>query len=177
MAKIIAMRPQAQVEKPWYRHRWPWLLMLGPFLVVLAGSYTGWLAFSRQDALVVGDYYKQGQAINQDLRRDRVASTLGLTADLQYDVARELLTGRIASHGKPYSAPLMLHLAHATQPEKDIKLALRPDADGQFSAPLPMFERTRWQTLLENGAREWRLDGSWTWPAQRSVEMRADPAR
>jgi len=40
---------------PWYRHRWPWLIMLGPFLVVLAGSYTMWLAYSRQDALVVGE--------------------------------------------------------------------------------------------------------------------------
>jgi hypothetical protein len=63
--------------KPWYAQRWPWLLMLGPVLVILAGSYTCWLAFSRQDALVVDDYYKQGRAINQDLRRDRVATAMG----------------------------------------------------------------------------------------------------
>ncbi len=65
-------------SKPWYAHLWPWLLMLGPFLVVLAASYSGWIAFTRQDAMVVDDYYKQGNAINQDLRRDAVAANLGL---------------------------------------------------------------------------------------------------
>jgi len=63
---------------PWYKHRWPWLLMLGPFVVLVAGFVTMWISFSGADALVVDDYYKQGKAINQDLRRDRVASTLGL---------------------------------------------------------------------------------------------------
>ena len=29
---------------PWYRHRWPWLLMLGPFVVVVAAAITLWLA-------------------------------------------------------------------------------------------------------------------------------------
>ena len=63
---------------PWWRQRWPWLLMAGPAIVIVAGVYTGYLAFTRQDALVVGDYYKQGKAINQDLRRDRAATALGL---------------------------------------------------------------------------------------------------
>lgn len=37
---------------PWYRHRWPWLLMAGPAVVVVAGVFTAWLAISRADALV-----------------------------------------------------------------------------------------------------------------------------
>lgn len=61
---------------PWYAQRWPWLLMLGPALVVVVSSYTIYLAYSRQDAMVVDDYYKQGKAINQDLRRDRAASAM-----------------------------------------------------------------------------------------------------
>ncbi len=174
MSNVLPLRPLAPVQRPWYTHRWPWLLMLGPFIVMLAGSYTGYLAFSRQDALVVGDYYKKGKAINQDLRRDRAASALGLTAALRYDAANAVLVGRIDSQGRPYSAPLLLHLAHATQPEKDIKLTLQPDAQGNFSAPLALFERSRWQVLVENAQRDWRLDGSWTWPAQRAVALRAD---
>ncbi len=175
MPKVLPPHPSGLDDRPWYEYRWPWLLMLGPFLVMLAGSYTGWLAFSREDPLVVGDYYKQGKAINQDLRRDRVASGLELTAALRYDAAHAALTGNVASRGRPYGAPVLLHLAHATQPEKDIKLEVRPDAQGNFSAPLPMFERTRWQVLMEDQKREWRMDGTWIWPAQRAIEMRADP--
>lgn len=174
MSKVIPLHPQGEPVRPWYEHRWPWFLMLGPFLVLLAGSYSGWLAFSHQDTLVVGDYYKQGKAINQDLRRDRVASTLGLDASLRYDPGQGVLNGRLVSHGKPLATGLQLHLAHATQPEKDIKLVLQSDADGRFSAPLPMFERTRWQVQLENTQREWRLGGIWIWPGQPAIAMRAD---
>lgn len=174
MSKVVQLRPQGQSQQPWYKHRWPWLLMLGPFLVLVAGGYTGWLAFSRQDQLVVGDYYTQGKAINKDLRRDHAASALGLGATLRYDAAEARLSGAILSHGKPLAGRVLLHLAHATQPEKDIKLEVQPDAEGKFSAPLPMFERTRWIVLVENQARDWRMESSWTWPAQREIELRAD---
>ena len=30
----------------WYRHPWPWLLMAGPAIVVVAGLYTLFLAVS-----------------------------------------------------------------------------------------------------------------------------------
>ena len=165
-----------QTARPWYRQRWPWLLMLGPFIVVLAASYTGWLAFSNQDALVEGDYYTRGKAINQDLRRDNKASALGLSATLGYDAASATLSGTLQGHGNAQSGPLLLHLAHATQPEKDIKLEVRPDAAGNFSVALPMLERTRWQVLIENAQRDWRLEGTWSWPAQHEIGIRADLA-
>ena len=81
---------------PWYKQRWPWLLMAGPAIVVCASVYTPYLAFSAPDPVVVGDYYKKGKAINQDLRRDRVASAMGLSLELGYDASRGVLTGRIA---------------------------------------------------------------------------------
>ncbi|NRR29418.1 FixH family protein [Oxalobacteraceae bacterium] len=159
---------------PWWRQRWPWLLMLGPFLVLLAGGYTGWLAFSSQDALVVGDYYRQGKAINQDLRRDRVATTLGLSMVLGYDARTGRLAGRIGAAAGVPAGRLLLHLAHATQPEKDVQLVLLPDADGRFTAALPLLERSRWVVLAENEQRNWRLAGTWHWPLQRELRLVAD---
>jgi hypothetical protein len=160
---------------PWWRHRWPWLLMLGPAVVLVAGGYTGYLAYSRQDALVVGDYYKQGKAINQDLRRDRAATALGLHMVLRYEAGAELLSGRVAGAGG--AAPgggLQLHLAHATQPEKDIRVVLKPDRDGYFTVKLPHLERSRWTVLLEDEQRAWRLEGHWEWPQRRELSVQAD---
>ncbi|MFA9219113.1 MAG: FixH family protein [Sphingomonadaceae bacterium] len=160
---------------PWWRHRWPWLLMLGPALVAVAGSYTGYLAYSRQDALVVGDYYKQGKAINQDLRRDRAATALGLNMALRYDPAGGQLAGRVVGAGMTAPAgTLQLHLAHATQPEKDVRLLLKPDHDGYFSVSLPLLERSRWTVLLEDDQRAWRLEGHWEYPLQRELAVQAD---
>src|SRR5688500_11075293 len=110
------------IPTPWYAQRWPWLLMLGPTLVILAGSFTIWIAFSHQDAMVVDDYYKQGKAINQDLRRDRAATALGLSASWRYDAAAGKLNGTLLSFGAPAAGKVQIHFSHATQPEKDFKV-------------------------------------------------------
>ncbi|MBK4733621.1 FixH family protein [Noviherbaspirillum pedocola] len=157
---------------PWYRHAWPWLLMLGPFLVILAGGYTSWLAFSRQDALVVGDYYLKGKAINQDLRRERTAATLGLSLALSYDAASGRLSGRVAG-STPVRGAMTLRLIHPTRPDRDLTLPVQPDANGAFALTLPMLDMARWQVLLEDGALAWRLEGDWSWPQQRDVRIAA----
>lgn len=154
------------IVKPWYRQAWPWLLMLGPGAVVVAATYTGWLAFSRQDAMVVDDYYKQGLAINQDLRRDSLATGLGLKLNARYDPSMGKLTGAVLSFGGPVPGTILIHLAHPTQPEKDIKLVAKLDPHGNFSVALPILERAQWQVVVESDRRDWRLTGLWRWPQQ-----------
>ena len=156
----------------WYEHRWPWLLMLGPAIVLVAGLYTAHLAMRQPDALVASDYYKKGKAINQDLRRERMAQAMGLGLALAFDAGagklRGTVTGRVGVTG-----PLTLRFVHATQPEKDMVLAVTPDAAGRFAVAMPSLPRTRWQVMLEDEARTWRLGGNWTWPAEREVAYTA----
>lgn len=159
---------------PWYRHRWPWLLMLGPALVIVGGVNLGWLAYSRQDAMVVDDYYKQGKAINQDLRRDRAATAMRLALDARYDPKGETLSGALTSFGAPLGKPFRIHLAHATQPDKDRKVDVVPDGEGRFQVALPMLERARWQVVVEGGQRDWRLATAWHWPQQQELAIKAD---
>lgn len=158
---------------PWYKHRWPWLLMLGPLVVVVAGTYTAWLAVKGQDALVVDDYYKQGRAINQDLSRDRVATSMKLAAELQYDAAAGRLTGNLSSLGQPLSTPLVIRLIHSTMPEKDVVLHAQSDQSGNFSTLLPMLDMARWQVQIESEKRDWRLGGEWIWPHDKKVSLKA----
>jgi len=169
---------------PWYRHRWPWLLMAGPAVVVVAGVFTAWLAISRADALVADDYYKQGKAINKDLRRDHEAQRLGAAIDMAYDPAAGVLRGRLQLR-EPVSQPqvqladqasrtLILSLVHPTQPGKDRTLQVQPAADGSFSVPLAEMEQARWRLVAEDGSHVWRLHGTWAWPQQRRMEMNAE---
>ncbi|MFI4941526.1 MAG: FixH family protein [Burkholderiales bacterium] len=160
--------------KPWYAQIWPWLLMLGPFIVVIAATYTGWIAFSKQDALVVDDYYKQGNAINQDLRRDRTATNMGLSFNARYDAAAGKLNGRLLGFGTPVAGKLLIHFIHQTQPEKDLHLEAQVDQLGNFSVELPMLEMGRWQLSVEGAKRDWRLNGIWKWPQQQMVNLKAD---
>ena len=154
---------------PGYKHRWPWLLMSGPVVVIVAGFVTMWISFSGADALVVDDYYKQGKAINQDLRRDRVASNLGLQFSLRYDAASGNLVGGVK--GLTNQLPLTLLLVHPTVPQKDKRMVVIPDSEGQFSLSLPMLERAHWQVQIEDAARSWRLQGYWSWPQQNKIDI------
>lgn len=162
---------------PWYRHRWPWLLMAGPAAVVVAGLFTVWLAVVRGDALVADDYYKQGKAINKDLRRDHEALRLGADIRLSYDPAAGMLRGSLHMTEKPAAGAvgevLYLSLVHPTQPARDRVLIARPAADGSFAVPLEELEQARWRLVVEDGSRAWRLHGNWPWPQQREVEMSA----
>lgn len=157
---------------PWYTQRWPWLLMLGPASVVVAGGVAAWLALGHPDAMVVDDYYKQGKAINQDLRRDRAASSLGLALQARW-LPQGRLEGRITSLGQPLAAPFSIYLAHPTLPARDLRLLVRPDADGRFSAALPALEATHWQVVAEGALRDWRLARGWD--GRQGLRIEADP--
>ncbi len=157
-------------SQPWYRHRWPWLLMMGPVAVLIAGVITTWISFAGADALVVDDYYKKGKAINQDLRRDHAAAKLRLTASMRYDAANGTLSGRV--QGLSQVGPVVLLLIHPTVPAKDVRQSVTPQASGEFSLSLPLLDRARWQVQLEDTAGEWRLHGDWSWPEQKNIDIR-----
>lgn len=159
---------------PWYKHRWPWFLMIGPVAVMIATGVSAWLGMQQPDAMVVADYYKQGKAINQDLRRDRVATELGLVFEARHDVQAGRLEGRLASKDQPVVAPFHIRLAHPTLPERDLVLEALPDAQGRFSAALPRLEATHWQVVVEGAARDWRLARSWSPAKQGGLVIEAD---
>lgn len=52
--------------KPWYREPWPWLLMAGPFLVVIGCIVTIYVAYSRfNDQAILEGVVKRGLVIEQ----------------------------------------------------------------------------------------------------------------
>jgi hypothetical protein len=163
--------------QPWYRHRWPWFLILGPFIIVVAGVITGVLAWQRQDAMVVDDYYKRGKTINLDLRRDDAAVARRLAIEWEYDRGAGRLTGRLTSAGEPVRAPFRIHLAHSTLPQHDVALDVFPDGEGRFTAALAALPQARWQVTVEGGQREWRLRSQWLYPARSAVAIRALPVQ
>lgn len=159
---------------PWYRHRWPWFIMLGPVAVMLATAVTVGLALRQPDAMVVDDYYKQGKAINQDLRRDRVATSLKLVLDARFDPRAGTLAGRLLSFGQPMLAPFRIRLAHPTQPHKDLALEALPDDYGNFRLQVPALEMTHWQVVVEGEGRQWRLARSWSPGKEAGLRIAAD---
>jgi uncharacterized protein len=56
-----------QDDKPWWHYGYVWLMLSGPFAVIVASVITVNLALQSPD-LVVDDYYRKGIEINKTLR-------------------------------------------------------------------------------------------------------------
>ncbi|MBE7459141.1 MAG: FixH family protein [Zoogloeaceae bacterium] len=145
-------------KRPWYAHRWPWLLMAGPAVVVVAGIVTAWIAATTSDGLVADDYYKQGLAINQRLARQDAAAAMQLEARLRLAEGRVEL--RLASRARaPLPDLVSLTLVHPTHGGNDRKVVLAGE-QGLYAGPLAGLGPGRWQVVIEDAAGAWRMAGS-----------------
>jgi uncharacterized protein len=151
----ISLRKSA--PGPWYREPWPWILMSGPALVVVAGFVTLSFAMMSQDGLVVDDYYKQGKAINQSLRRDLAAQQLALRAWVDIDQARDRVEIDLAGESSALAdSQLAMTFVHATRSGLDRQITLRREG-GCYVSALPALPAGKWHLLLEDTAKHWRL--------------------
>ncbi|MBI4196153.1 MAG: FixH family protein [Betaproteobacteria bacterium] len=154
---------------PWYREPWPWLLMAGPFLVVIAGLITLWIAVASDDGLVADDYYKRGLAINQVLARDAVASARHYRARVMFSPALDRV--RVTLAGDDLPAAVVLRLSHPTRAGLDRILRLAASGPGVYESALSPPDRGSWRVTLEDPDRTWRLTGAWRLPGEPVIKL------
>ncbi|MCM8611516.1 FixH family protein [Accumulibacter sp.] len=160
--------------KAWYREPWPWLLMLGPLVVVIAGVATAYLAVVSNDGLVVDDYYKEGLGINQRTARDQRAADLGIGAELVLGGNGERIRVLLqTSEGVRMPESLILRIAHPTRPGLDQNLSLRGEGGRVYGGPLRRLQEGRWHVVLEDERQEWRLVGDWVAGPETVLQLQA----
>jgi hypothetical protein len=163
---MTATRPTA----PWYRQPWPWILMLGPAVVVVASSYSAWLAVSGADGLIADDYYTEGLAINHQIARDMAAERLGLGAQARVTAGNILAVEVKRETPGEFSAVLTLHMVHHTRSGVDQTITLHKAAPNLYEGKLDNSATGLWNVALEG--TDWRLTGQWQAPFDRGVALR-----
>lgn len=165
------MSAENMLAKPWHREPWPWILMAGPAVVIVAGFVTLWLAVNSDDGLVADDYYKRGLAINQTLSRGQVARDLGLSAEVGISDETGLVT--VSMHGANHLPDeLNLRLVHPTRAVADQKIVLRRTSGANYAAMLEGRVGGRRVVLIEDTARQWRLAGEADGVGQYSIVLK-----
>lgn len=156
----MSMTMQAQIRKPWYREPWPWLLMAGPAIVIVAGLTTAWLAVSTSDGLVTDDYYKKGLAVEQTIARSREAERMGVVVRARF-TAEGVSLALSAAEGAGFVPPksVTLTLSHPTRAGLDQQVTLNA-ADGRYTGQIRLPASGHWLVLVEDDARTWRLMGN-----------------
>lgn len=154
---------------PWYRHAHVWLLIALPLTAVLASIFLILQATNSFDGLVADDYYKAGQEINKELKRDQAANALGLTAQVM--LAADGKSIRVVFNS-PVKGPLQLKLLHPTQAGYDHILSLQSQGGPLWFAPLDRpLESPRWKVELADAQQQWRLTGNWQPNRSETVEL------
>jgi hypothetical protein len=163
---------------PWYREPWPWLLMAGPVMVIVAGIVTTWIAVTSSDGLVVDDYYKAGLAINQTIGRSALAAARGYRAEaVVQGGGRKLSLRMTATAEMPFPETLQLRIAHPTRAGRDGLVLLRQRSPGVYEGVMPALSDGRWILLLEDLQSGWRLGGAMTMPAQTAFTLLPEQAQ
>jgi hypothetical protein len=157
---------QPDTQTHWYRHRWPWVLMLVPFAAVLFGVFMFVTALYYPDDVVVDTYYRDGQAINQLRALDDAARALGISASLELDAQGARLT--LAGTQEPL---LQLFLFHVTDSQADRVFLFQPEGGAVFQNPDATLARLLgaegvWYLELRGADNDWRLRQRVVTPAE-----------
>lgn len=154
------MQNTTGAKRPWYKDRWPWLLMAGPALAVIAGVITFRIAVVTADDMVTDDYYKRGKDINLELTRDKTAVSMGISAQAMFSDDRQSVR-ILTTSTTPLQGDLVLTLLHPTRQQDDQRLPLQRQGNNLYQANIKAGNAKHWYLRLEDKAGTWRLQGEW----------------
>lgn len=145
---------------PWYRQFWPWFVLALPATAVIAGITTVIIAMQTDDTLVADDYYKQGLAINQNLKREHKARSMGLQAMIHISQQGALQVQMRARQPLPVWPALTIRLTHPTLASQDKTLTALVNQRGNYQVELLSITPGRWYIKLEAPGQDWQLNGT-----------------
>ncbi len=164
--------PSLQKRDDWKKEPWLLLVLGGPFSVVCASLFSGYLAFSGADKVVTEDYYKQGLMINTDLMRDAEARRLNLQASLNLQPDGQI---RLTMQGNGrLSDTILLSVAASNESqlvETTHRLPLLMTTPGVYQGKLSSLNSPLLHIKLEGN--NWRLTSDWHNPLRTELKIRA----
>lgn len=154
----------------WYKEPWAWLVFFLPFSAVVAGIATFIIANDDPDPLVVGEYYKKGKAINQELTKIKLAQKLGMRFSLRYNNN----TLEIKPTGIEKVFPLLkVNFYHPTLPDNDFSLSLTQDANGLFRQYIENING-KWRITLTSFENNWKIENVISLPQSTFIDVYPD---
>ena len=151
------MTDDEHTPRPARREPMLWLVFGLPALVVVASLVTVWIAGrdGNQDA-VADDVRRTAQMQTTELAPDEAAARLGLTAVLSVQEGKLVVVPATGTF--PRDATLALRLAHPMHADRDLRVALPPDALG-WSAAGKVDAGNDWKVTLQDAGGDWRIVG------------------
>lgn len=156
----------AKDSDPFYKQPIFWILMSGPFIVIIAAFFTFGLAHTNAADLVTDDYYKDGKHINLQIERDEEAVKRNIRA--QVLINPEGTAAKVFVSGDfDRNMPLNLLLLHPVKKALDQTVVLKPlttqsGDKTEYTAVFQTLPKTvHWYVRVEDANGVWRVEEKW----------------
>lgn len=171
---------RSKKSKAWYKEPWPWFLMVGPAIVVVAAIYTYYLAQTNSVDLVSDDYYKDGKHINIELHRDEEAVKRDINAQVlinpDKNAAKVFVSGDFDR-----DKSLNLVFMHPAKQSYDQTVKLIADSEmpnsgdkTEYKAVFKTLPPTQhWYVRVEDADGKWRVEDKWLVNQGNAVSLKA----
>jgi len=142
---------------PWYKQFWPWFLIFLPATAVVASITTFIIAQNNQPEMVSSNSYKEGLAINTNMKLQENAKQLG--------IKEKVIIGptTFSLHLTGLNLPIeyiQLKLRHSTISQHDKNLKLVRISDGVFQAPFILPIAGKWYLTIHDPDNTWEISTS-----------------
>lgn len=167
--KTDAVKPGTQ--EPWF-----WIIISPLLLVLVACVITVSIAVINADDVVVGNYYKEGLAVNEVFSLANNGKNLGLAGTMIFDNKKldvlvdlsSLKNQDLSSTSQQFNFPpqLRLALSHPAKQSKDKTIELSLQSSGIYRGSVDAALSDRWYWRLspsidvqEGSSQQWQLSG------------------
>jgi hypothetical protein len=164
---------------PWYRHFWPWFVV-GLLGISVVGSLTTvYIAVSGRDPLVPDPWSEDAKAVTRDDAPERLASTLGLRAEVVSLETSPAIEARLSGPAPALPDAIEISLVHPTLEARDATITAERVGAGVYRAALAEPVSGRYRLSIEGEARgdggRWRMGDRVDLVPGRPVRLGAAP--
>jgi len=157
-----------QQPAPWYKHFWPWFIVILMGTAMSASLVTVYIAIDGSDDVVSDTYYKDGLAINQLLVQDQLASDLALKAEIY--LSKEGVRATLSSNAE-LPDQVVLTLLHPASDQLDQNVFLFHNGDGTYQGQGALPDQRYYVQLKgSHSGNPWRLSGEYR-PGQQRLNL------
>jgi len=170
---VVNHASKSQIDgRPGVREPWFWIIISPLLLVLVACTITISIAVINADDVVVGNYYKQGLAVNEGFSLANNGRNLGLFGTMYFDKKDLSVLVELSSSKNQYSSTasrqlvfprfLNLALSHPAKKNRDKTVELNLQPSGMYLGFVDEALVDRWYWKLnppQNIQEQWQLSG------------------
>ncbi|OUR67299.1 hypothetical protein A9Q73_05730 [Bermanella sp. 47_1433_sub80_T6] len=145
-------------SRVWYKEPYVWMLIAFPLSSIIVCSFLLTVAINTKDSLVRGNYYKDGMAMNEELKWDNKARAMDIR--VAYTIKDNVASLTVLNSRLDMPSTLLIKFSHPTLQgkDRDSLLQLKPGSRS-YQGFIDSVQDGKYYIQVECAEQSWRIRG------------------